>query len=237
MLHWVCTETFKLDFGIVIGRTNSDSVEDKILLRWDTKEVVNVKNLSGSWNMITQEQANMDFLLSFTGTTRRIIHEHLMWFALYIIKDCVKNLLAIRLYVVWILKRRNLFLTWHWTWFNLKTYSTLKRKRCERVLNIRQVYNICTQNNNVVRGPRSKMQQLLKLLDDDHDVSTYIVCEDGKTVRDIFWAHPDSIKLFNTFSIALIINSIYKTNKYNHPLLKIVGVTPTTMNYLIEFRI
>lgn len=43
------------------------------------------------------------------------------------------------------------------------------------------------------------MQQLLKLLDENHYVSRYIVYEDKVIVRNIFWTHPESIKLFNTF--------------------------------------
>lgn len=69
------------------------------------------------------------------------------------------------------------------------------------------------------------MQQLLKLLNDTNCVSRYRTCEDKVIVRDIFWTHRDSIKLFNMFSNVLIINSMYKTNKYMLPLLKIVGVT------------
>lgn len=58
------------------------------------------------------------------------------------------------------------------------------------------------------------MPQLLKLLDDNQYVYRYRVCKDGEIVQDIFWSHPDSIKLFNTFSIVLVIHSTYKTNKY-----------------------
>ncbi|XP_058783645.1 uncharacterized protein LOC131658357 [Vicia villosa] len=74
-------------------------------------------------------------------------------------------------------------------------------------------------------GPRSEMQQLLKLLDKNHYVSRYTVCDDKVIVPDIFWTHPKSIKLFNTFPNVLIIDSMYKTNKYKLPLLEIVGVT------------
>ncbi|XP_058751844.1 uncharacterized protein LOC131624939 [Vicia villosa] len=54
----------------------------------------------------------------------------------------------------------------------------LKRKRPVSVSNIKQVYNARYLNNTAIRGPRSKMQQLLKLLDDNHYVSRYTVCED-----------------------------------------------------------
>lgn len=61
------------------------------------------------------------------------------------------------------------------------------------------------------------------------------MCEDGEIVRDIFWGHLDSIKLFNTFINVLIIDSTYKTNVYKLPLLEIVGVTSTEKTYYVGF--
>lgn len=113
--------------------------------------------------------------------------------------------------------------------------STLKWKIPKSVSNIRQVYNINTQNNKAKRGPRSKMQQMVKLLNDDHYIFRYIVCEDGNTIQDIFFTHLDSIKLFNNFPIVLIIDSTYKTNKYKLPLLKIIGFTSTYMTFAVVF--
>ncbi|XP_050876712.1 uncharacterized protein LOC127080436 [Lathyrus oleraceus] len=89
---------------------------------------------------------------------------------------------------------------------------TLKRKRSENISNIKQVYNIRYQNNKALRGDRSEMKQLLKLLDDDNHVSWYRTCEDGVTVRDIFWSHPHSNKLFTMFPTMIIIDSTHKTN-------------------------
>ncbi|XP_050914631.1 uncharacterized protein LOC127129506 [Lathyrus oleraceus] len=83
---------------------------------------------------------------------------------------------------------------------------TLKRKRPENISNIKQVNNI-----------------------------RYRMYEDGVTVRDILWTHPDSIKLFNTFPIMLILDSTYKTNKYRLPLLEMVGVTQTKKIYSVGF--
>lgn len=72
--------------------------------------------------------------------------------------------------------------------------TTLKRKRPQDISNIKQVYNVRSQNNKAVIRDKIQMQQFLKLLDDNHYVSKYRVCEDVEIVRDIFWIHPDSIK-------------------------------------------
>lgn len=82
---------------------------------------------------------------------------------------------------------------------------------------------------------RTEIQQLLKLMGDNNYVSRYRTSDDGVIVRDIFWTHPDSIKLFNMFSTVLIIDSTYKTNKYKVPLLKIMGVTFTEKTYYVGF--
>ncbi|CAK8539545.1 unnamed protein product [Lathyrus sativus] len=79
------------------------------------------------------------------------------------------------------------------------------------------------------------MQQLLKLLDDNNYVSQYRACNDEVTVQDIFRTHLDLIKLFNTFSTMLILDSTYKTNKYRLPLFEMVDVTSTEKTYVVGF--
>ncbi|XP_058763594.1 protein FAR1-RELATED SEQUENCE 5-like [Vicia villosa] len=113
--------------------------------------------------------------------------------------------------------------------------ATLKRKEPDNISNIRQVYNQRHRNNKASRGYRNKMQQLLKMLDDNKYVSRYRNYDDEVTVRDIFWTHQDSIKFFNTFSTVLLLDSIYKTNKYRLPLFEMVGVTSTEKNFAVGF--
>ncbi|XP_050882761.1 protein FAR1-RELATED SEQUENCE 5 isoform X2 [Lathyrus oleraceus] len=113
--------------------------------------------------------------------------------------------------------------------------SALQRNRPENISNIKQVYNIRYQTNKALREDKIEMQQLLKLLDANNYVCRYRTCDDGVTVRDIFWTHPDSIKLFNTFSTVLILNSTFKTNKYRLPLLEMIGVTSYEKTYSVGF--
>ncbi|CAI8617883.1 unnamed protein product [Vicia faba] len=80
------------------------------------------------------------------------------------------------------------------------------------------------------------MQQILKLLDENHCISRYAVCDDKVTVRDIFWTHLESIKLFNTFPTVLIIDVMYKINMYRFSLLEIVGFTSTEKTFQWDLR-
>lgn len=57
------------------------------------------------------------------------------------------------------------------------------------------------------------------------------MCKDEKFVRDTFWMHPES----NASSNVLIIDSLYKTNKYRIYFLEIVVVTSIEMTYSISF--
>ncbi|XP_045810534.1 uncharacterized protein LOC123904975 [Trifolium pratense] len=86
------------------------------------------------------------------------------------------------------------------------------------------------------RGSRTELQHLLQLLDDAKYVSQNRRKDDGSDVlSDIFWAHPDSIKLLNLFPIVLVMDCTYKTNKYRQPLLEITGITSTNMTFVVGF--
>jgi hypothetical protein len=113
---------------------------------------------------------------------------------------------------------------------------SLQRQNPESVTHINQIYKNRQILQQQERGPKTEMQQLLQLLDD-----AKYVCwsrrrdNDSEILRDIFWAHPDSIKLLNMFPIVLIMDSTYKTNKYRHPLLEIVGLTSTELTFPVGF--
>ncbi|CAK8567943.1 unnamed protein product [Lathyrus sativus] len=113
--------------------------------------------------------------------------------------------------------------------------AILKRKQTDNISNIKQVYIIRYLSNKVIRGDKTEIQQLLKLLDDSSYVSQYQTCDNGVMVRDIFWTHLNSIRLFNAFLTVLILDSTYKTNKYRLPLFEMVCVTSTEKTYSVGF--
>jgi len=53
----------------------------------------------------------------------------------------------------------------------------------------------------------------------------------SNVVQDIFWIHPDSVKLVNSFNIVILMDSMYKMNKYRMPLLEVVGITSTDLTF------
>jgi len=79
------------------------------------------------------------------------------------------------------------------------------------------------------------MQQLMMLLERDKYIHLHRVHESSRVVSDIFWTHPDSLKLLNAFSNVLLMDTTYKTNKYRLPLLEVVGVTSTDLTFSAAF--
>jgi len=59
--------------------------------------------------------------------------------------------------------------------------------------------------------------------------------KDDNVVRDLFWSHPDVVKLTNSCNLVFLIDNTYKTNRYKLLLLDIVGVTPTGMTFFAAF--
>ncbi|KAL2902295.1 Protein FAR1-RELATED SEQUENCE 5 [Bienertia sinuspersici] len=56
-------------------------------------------------------------------------------------------------------------------------------------------------------------------------------------VCQLFCAHPTSLQLFRTWPYVVGMDSTYKTNRYNMPLVEIIGVTPCNNNFLIGYAL
>ncbi|KAH1241341.1 Protein FAR1-RELATED SEQUENCE 5 [Glycine max] len=98
---------------------------------------------------------------------------------------------------------------------------TLKEHNVNSCTTIKQIYNARSAFRSSIRGSDLEMQHLMKFL--EHEI------------RDIFWCHPDSVKLVNASNLVFLIDITYKTNRYRLPLLDFVGVTPTGMTFSVGF--
>lgn len=112
----------------------------------------------------------------------------------------------------------------------------LKEQNPDSVVTAKQIYRKRNMIQKEERGPRTEMQHVLQWLDDKKYVTWNRRRDDGSDVlSDIFWAHPDSIKLLNLFPIVLEMDCTYKTNKYRQPLLEIIGITSTNLTFAVGF--
>jgi len=92
--------------------------------------------------------------------------------------------------------------------------TNLKQNNKESVTTIKQVYNVRTRWRKGQRGNMTKLQYLISKLV-EHQYVYYTRCNSEETtLEDIFFAHPESIKLLNTFPTVLVMDSTYKTNNY-----------------------
>ncbi|MCI23687.1 protein FAR1-RELATED SEQUENCE 5-like, partial [Trifolium medium] len=113
--------------------------------------------------------------------------------------------------------------------------STLRKRRQLMATTIKHIYNARHGVKQFIQGPRTEMQHLMKCLVEGKYLYSHRVLPGTEMISDIFWAHPDSVKLFNMFPIVLIMGWIYKINKYRLPLLEFVGSTSTEKTYAVAF--
>ncbi|XP_057444454.1 protein FAR1-RELATED SEQUENCE 5-like [Lotus japonicus] len=113
--------------------------------------------------------------------------------------------------------------------------ATLKENNPGNLTTITQVYSCNKRFKKEERGPLTEMQHLMKKLVEAKYVHFERQQADSSEIRDLFWAHPDAVRLFNTFSHVVIMDCTYKTNRYQIPLLEMVGLTSTGLTFSIAF--
>ncbi|KAL5133189.1 putative protein FAR1-RELATED SEQUENCE 10 [Glycine soja] len=111
---------------------------------------------------------------------------------------------------------------------------TLKEHNANSCTTIKQIYNARSAFRSSIRGSDLEMQHLMKLLERDQYIYWHRI-KDEDVVRDIFWCHPDSVKLVNACNLVFLIDNTYKTNWYRLPLLDFAGMTPTGMTFSVGF--
>ncbi|AES60800.1 hypothetical protein MTR_1g071020 [Medicago truncatula] len=81
-----------------------------------------------------------------------------------------------------------------------------------------------------IKVEKSEMQQLLKCMEDNKYVYKCRSKYDSTIDQYIYWAHPKSIKLFNTFSTVLIIDSTPSELCMQYPKVIVTDKDITLMN-------
>ena len=111
---------------------------------------------------------------------------------------------------------------------------TLKEHNANSYTTIKQIYNVKSAYRSSIKGSDTEMQHLMKLLERDQYIHWHRL-KDEDVVRDIFWCHPDAVKLCNACNLVFLIDSTYKINRYRLPLLDFVGVILTGMTFSVGF--
>ncbi|KAL5148455.1 hypothetical protein HKD37_13G035497 [Glycine soja] len=77
---------------------------------------------------------------------------------------------------------------------------TLKEHNANSFTTIKQIYNARSAYHSSIRGSDTEMQHLMKLLEQDQYIHWHIL-KDEDVVGDIFWCHPDVVKLCNACNL------------------------------------
>src|ERR1044072_2736902 len=113
--------------------------------------------------------------------------------------------------------------------------TSLKVKNSSSLTTIHQIYSASKRYKKTKRGSATEMQYLMQMLEGDKYVYWHTKDDETLVVKNIFWAHPRAIELFNLFPTIVLIDSTYKTNRYGFPLLEMVGMTSTCLTFSIGF--
>jgi hypothetical protein len=92
--------------------------------------------------------------------------------------------------------------------------TDLKERNQESVTGIKQVYNARTRWRKGQREDKTELQYLITKLEKHRYVYFTRANSEETTLEDLFFAHPDSIDMLNTFPTVLVMDSTYKTNTY-----------------------
>ena len=83
------------------------------------------------------------------------------------------------------------------------------RDERDRQLSQVQIYNARSAYHSSIRGSDTKMQHLMKLLEHDQYIHWHRL-KDEVMVCDLFWCHPDAVKLCNACYLVFFIDNTYK---------------------------
>ncbi|KAI5681981.1 hypothetical protein M9H77_03209 [Catharanthus roseus] len=95
------------------------------------------------------------------------------------------------------------------------------------------IYNVVANIKRNGMQRRNTIEKVLCLSTQRGYTVFHINCEESNVLSDIVVAHPTSIAIIRTWPYILIMDTTYKTNKYNMPLLEAVGMTPTEKNFTV----
>ncbi|KAC9183977.1 hypothetical protein E3N88_46217 [Mikania micrantha] len=111
--------------------------------------------------------------------------------------------------------------------------AAVKDQNPENVSNLRNIYNARRKLRIGQNTGETPIQVLFSTLQRNNFI--YQTQDDASTdvVEQIFFIHQTSYNIWRAFPHVLLIDTTYKTNKYNMPFVQIVGVTSTHKTFSV----
>ncbi|KAL2928712.1 Protein FAR1-RELATED SEQUENCE 5 [Bienertia sinuspersici] len=101
--------------------------------------------------------------------------------------------------------------------------------------NKRHIYNCRAKLREEKAEGRNPAEQFLHLAA-EHKCLFWIDSDEG-VVTHTFVAHPTLVNLLCTFPFVIMMDSTYKTNRYDMPLFEMIGMSSTNENFLIGWAL
>lgn len=111
--------------------------------------------------------------------------------------------------------------------------SILKERDPSNASTLQNLYNVRKKMRVEEKVEKTHLQQLMLLIDQHGYIQHNRRDSETDVVKNLFWAHPDSIRMAKCFPYVFIMDSTYKSNKYKWPLFEIVGVSSTMMTFSV----
>ncbi|KAL1070883.1 hypothetical protein V6Z11_D11G053900 [Gossypium hirsutum] len=113
--------------------------------------------------------------------------------------------------------------------------STLKEQDENNVSTLKTIYNARQKLHSSQNVGKTSIQVLMLLLNDKQFFTEFSINNISNELENLFFIHPRSLDIWRAFPHVLIVDAMYKTNKYDLPFVQIVGVTSTNKTFSIAF--
>ncbi|XP_074299128.1 uncharacterized protein LOC141630162 [Silene latifolia] len=101
----------------------------------------------------------------------------------------------------------------------------------------KQIYNENARLSAKDMDMRNSVQYMLHLANEFNYLSEYMVEGEEKALTHVWFAHPEGVEMLKAWPDVILIDSTYKTNKYDLILVQCVGVTPVRKSILIGYAL
>ncbi|XP_021994268.1 protein FAR-RED ELONGATED HYPOCOTYL 3-like [Helianthus annuus] len=113
--------------------------------------------------------------------------------------------------------------------------NIIKEQNPENVSTRNTIYNARAKLGRIQQAGETPMQILFQRLTTVGFAFFHGTYGYDERVQDVFYIHLVSNRLWLAFPHVLIIDYTYKTNRYNMPLVHVVGVMSTSMSFCVAY--
>ncbi|ERF69733.1 hypothetical protein EPUS_09311 [Endocarpon pusillum Z07020] len=112
-----------------------------------------------------------------------------------------------------------------------ETLSSIRKQFPEAPLTLRDIENIYNKFKQTLNRGLPAIQAMISKLGDEYQFQ--YVLDDHERLERVLFFHNASLQLLRLFPKSYVLDATYKTNRFNLPLLDIVGFTATNRSFII----